>query len=268
MEDVPTPYAPREAAELTPEERADLETCERAVSGLQTAFTVAGKALATINQARLYKETHSSFAAYVEDRWGMRKSQAYRLIEAWPVAVALSSGPNVSPRGDTSAPPEKHVRALLPVVKRHGLDAARVVYEELREQDARVTTTRVTQAVRVLPARLASPEQARDVLRVAVAEGRMGPVAVPAPAAAPEQAPKGEEERQEARDAAEHEDAVTFGREIRQAADLAEQLGARVAGIAEKAEAGARPLDLGVALTDLSRIRKAAHAVSRVDLTF
>lgn len=166
LDAVPAPYIARGEGELDERERADLVTCEQAVAGLQRALAVAGKALATINQARLYRETHPTFEAYVEDRWGMKRAHAYRLIEAWPVAAALS------PIGDT---PESQVRELLPAVKRHGLDAARAVYEELREQGGRVTAARIREAVRVLPARLAAPEQARDVIRAAVAEGRLAP---------------------------------------------------------------------------------------------
>ncbi|MGA4803587.1 hypothetical protein [Streptomyces lavendulocolor] len=165
VDQVPAPYASSEAPELDDKERADLETCERAVHGMHAAFTVAGKALATIKAARLYRETHGTFEAYLIDRWGMKRAHAYRLIEAWPVAAALS------PRGDT--PPEKHVRALLPVVKRHGVEAARAVYEELRQQDARVTTTRVTEAVSALPPRIEAPEDARAAVRAAAAEGRI-----------------------------------------------------------------------------------------------
>lgn len=176
LDQVPAPYEARRTGELDGSEAEDLAVCERALAGLQQAFTVAGKALATINSARLYRQTHATFADYVEDRWGIKRAHAYRWIEGWPVAAALS------PRGDI---PEKHVRALLPVVKRHGLPAARATYEALREQDARVTTARITNAVRALPPRLASPEQAGDVVRVAAAEGRLPQQT--APAGPPEQ---------------------------------------------------------------------------------
>jgi hypothetical protein len=160
LDAVPAPYTTLGDAALDDRERADLETCERAVAGLQRALAVAGKALATIHQARLYRESHATFEAYVEERWGMKRAHAYRLIEAWPVAAALS------PIGDTN---EAQVRELLPAVKRHGLEAARAVYEELREQGGRVTAARIREAVRVLPPRLAAPEQARDVIRAAAA---------------------------------------------------------------------------------------------------
>lgn len=171
---VPAPYDPRGTADLDDAERADLATCEQAVAGLQRALAAAGKALATINAARLYRETHGTFEAYVEERWGMKRANAYRLINAWPVAAALS------PIGDTN---EGQVRELLPAAKRHGLEAAVAVYAELHEQGGRVTAARIHEAVRALPPRLAAPEQARDVLRAAAAAGQL---TAPAPRTAPD----------------------------------------------------------------------------------
>jgi hypothetical protein len=171
---VPAPYDPRGDGALDDDERADLATCEQAVAGLQRALAAAGKALATINAARLYRDTHGTFEAYVEDRWGMKRANAYRLMKAWPVAAALS------PIGDTN---EGQVRELLPAAKRHGIEAAVAVYAELHEQGGRITAARIHEAVRALPPRLAAPEQARDVLRAAAASGRLTP---PAPRPAPD----------------------------------------------------------------------------------
>lgn len=166
LDAVPAPYLPRDEAELDEAERVDLATCERAIVGLQKALAVAGKALATINQARLYRETHATFADYVEDRWGMKRTHAYRLIEAWPVAAA------VSPMGDTN---ERQVRELMPAAKRHGVQVATAVFKELREQGGRLTAARIREAVRALPARVPDPDMARYVIRQAVREGRIPP---------------------------------------------------------------------------------------------
>lgn len=176
LDTVPAPYLPRDQAELDDTERAHLASCEGAIVGLQRALAVAGKALATINQARLYRETHATFADYVEDRWGMKVAYAYRLIQAWPIAAAVST------RGDA---PEKHIRALLPAVKRHGLETACAVYDELGKQAGRVTTSRVREAVRALPARVPDPDMARYIVRQAVREGRIPPPGARPPEPAP-----------------------------------------------------------------------------------
>jgi len=181
---LPAPYdvAPEVVSPLTDKERADLERCEQALNGFRKALVVAGKALEVINRGRLYRETHATFADYVLEVWGFKRSQAYRLIEEWPVAVA------VSPIGDIN---EAQARELLPVFKDHGREAAAVLYRETRElAGGKVTAAALAEARKVLPQRLAAPEQAADVLRVAAAEGRV-PLIVPPKVEIPEQ-PAGE----------------------------------------------------------------------------
>jgi hypothetical protein len=169
---LPTPYdvAPEVVSPLSDKERADLEVCEQALHGFRKALVIAGKALEVINRGRLYREKYGTFADYVWEVWGIRKSQAYRLIEEWPVAVA------VSPIGDIN---EAQARELLPVYKDHGQEAAAVFFRESRElAGGKVTAAALAEARRVLPQRLSAPEQAADVLRVAAAEGRV-PLIVP-----------------------------------------------------------------------------------------
>lgn len=179
---LPTPYdvASEVASPLTDKERSDLELCEQALHGFRKALIIAGKALEVINRGRLYRETHGTFADYVWEVWGIRKSQAYRLIEEWPIAVA------VSPIGDIN---EAQARELLPVYKDHGPEAAVVFFRETTELagERKVTAAALAEARAVLPSRLAVPEQAADVLRVAAAEGRV-PRIVPPRVETPEQA--------------------------------------------------------------------------------
>lgn len=82
-------------------------TIERAV---EVTGRIAGDALATIRDQRLYRVTHTTFAAYVTERWGFSESTAYRMIEAanpQPREVEGSShgGRNPQPStGRSSAP--------------------------------------------------------------------------------------------------------------------------------------------------------------------
>ena len=73
-----------------------------------------GNALATIRDDELHRETHKSFKAYCEERWGFSRQHAYRLIEAAEVEKDVSpKGAEVSPRGDTLPPSgEKQMRSL------------------------------------------------------------------------------------------------------------------------------------------------------------
>lgn len=202
VEQLPEPYdvSAEVVSPLSTKERVDLDLCEQALHGFRKALVVAGKALEIINRGRLYREKYGTFADYVWEVWGIKRSQAYRLIEGWPVAVA------VSPIGDIN---EAQARELLPVFKDHGRDATVVLYREARElAGGKVTAASLAQARQVLPARLAGPEQAADVLRVAAAEGRV-PLIVPPRVAIPEQpaadpVPTAEDiARQDAREGAE-----------------------------------------------------------------
>lgn len=250
IEHLPTPYivAPEVVSPLTKKERADLEVCEQALHGFRKAVIMAGKALEVISRARLYRETHPTFAEYVQDKWGIRKSQAYRLIEEWPVAVA------VSPIGDIN---EAQARELLPVFKEHGQAATVVLFREARElAGGKVTAAALAEAREVLPPRLASPEQAADVLRVAAAEGRV-PRIVP-PRVAPDTPPVVEAEpaptaadisRQDARIGAE---AVAV---LEAALAQQRQIYDRLAGVVPQAMA----YDPGRAEQLLGELRQFAH---------
>lgn len=63
-----------EAARLVRLER----TVDRAV---EVVGRIAGEALATIRDERLYRLTHPTFEAYVQERWGFSRATAYRMID-------------------------------------------------------------------------------------------------------------------------------------------------------------------------------------------
>jgi hypothetical protein len=142
---VPEPHSPSGHGQLSASEQADLATCEAALDNLRVAFWAAGKALQVIRDAGLYRAGHGTFEDYVEQRWDMSRAQAYRLIEAWPLAERLS------PIGDKIN--ESQIRELLPVASRHGQDAAAIVYQAVAETDGvRVTAAVLRDVVGILPA--------------------------------------------------------------------------------------------------------------------
>lgn len=142
---LPDPYeAIGESPNLIDTERRDLALAEAAIDSLRVAFWAAGKALQLIRDARLYRGTHATFEDYVTDRWDMQTSQAYRLIQAWPLAERLS------PMGDKIN--ERQVRGLMPVAVRHGEDAAVAVYQTVTETEGlRVTAAVLDDVVKILP---------------------------------------------------------------------------------------------------------------------
>jgi hypothetical protein len=165
---VPEPHSPAGEGQLSPAEEADLATCEVALDNLRLAFAAAGKALQVIRDARLYRATHDTFEDYVERRWGMGKSQAYRLIEAWPLAELLS------PIGERLT--ESHVRELLPFAGRHGQGAAATVYQAVAEADGiRVTAAVLHDVVGILPADYFDPAEAVSQIRAYLAGDHLLP---------------------------------------------------------------------------------------------
>jgi hypothetical protein len=142
---LPDPYTTTTDGELSDREHADLATCEAALDNLRVAFWAAGKALQVIRDARLYRGSHATFEEYVEQRWDMSRPQAYRLIDAWPLAERLS------PMGDKLN--ERQIRELLPLADRHGQDAAVTVYRTVAETDGvQVTAAMLHGVVGILPA--------------------------------------------------------------------------------------------------------------------
>jgi hypothetical protein len=168
---LPEPYAATATGKLSQDERAYLTTCEAALDNLRVAFAVAGKALQVIRDGRLYRGEYGTFEEYVETRWDMSRAQAYRLIDAWPLAVRLS------PMGDTTLN-ERQVRELLPVADQHGQDAAEVVYRTVAETDGvQVTAALLHGAVSVLPERWDPAEAVRQIR--AYLAGTLGPPGAP-----------------------------------------------------------------------------------------
>lgn len=164
--DIPDPYDPRGEGALDDQEQDHLRVCEQAIAQVQQTLATAGKALTVISMAKLYREKYKTFEAYVIDRWGIKRSHAYRMMEAWPIAVALS------PIGDTN---EGQLRELVPVAKRHGVETAAAVYAEIHQRTGgHVTAKRLQCAVRTLPPTLDNPDQAREVIHRALESGKLG----------------------------------------------------------------------------------------------
>ena len=92
---------------LVEAETIRLAALERVIERGKQTFIEVGEALAEIRTKRLYRETHATFEEYLRKRWGMGRSQAYRLIDASGVVAAMS------PIGDKPAS-EAQARALAP----------------------------------------------------------------------------------------------------------------------------------------------------------
>jgi hypothetical protein len=108
---------------LTPEEQNRLAELELVVKTGRDAFVSVGRALQEIRDCKLYRDTHSTFAAYCNDRWELSKGHAYRLMGA------VSVLDNLSPRGDF-LPTEKVLRPLTKLGSDEQAEAFNAALEE------------------------------------------------------------------------------------------------------------------------------------------
>jgi hypothetical protein len=92
-----------EGSELSARRLAHLEAVIRKY---RQDFCSVGKALHEIRDGRHYQKLYfKTFERYVNVRWDMSKSQAYRLIEAFLVIVNLSPIGDVLPKNESQARP-------------------------------------------------------------------------------------------------------------------------------------------------------------------
>lgn len=103
---------------LTSDEQLALRNCEAVITKGLAAFIEVGNALYEIQFRRLYRFQHASFEAYLAERWGFKRSQAYRIINASLAAQDLS------PNGDTPVPAnEAQARELVGLTREQKVQA-------------------------------------------------------------------------------------------------------------------------------------------------
>ena len=74
---------------LSESEDARLARNETRISQGLASFVEVGEALSDIRDARLYRATHGTFEEYCGQRWGMKKSKAYYLMDAAAVVSTM-----------------------------------------------------------------------------------------------------------------------------------------------------------------------------------
>ncbi|WP_137982457.1 hypothetical protein [Streptomyces violaceusniger] len=136
---------------LITEEQDVFVRCEVAIENLKVAFWAAGKALEIIRGGRLYRADYTSFDDYVDQRWGMSRGQADKLIRMWRVAEALFE----STPSDSNDPTRIRVKKLnqavvwelVPVAEGYDVDVATTVYRTAVEADETAVTADVLRGV-------------------------------------------------------------------------------------------------------------------------
>ncbi len=74
--------AATEENELSVAEKSRLQQLEEIIEQDIEGFSRVGNALIEINESRLYRLTHSTFEAYMKDRWDISKSNGYELMRS------------------------------------------------------------------------------------------------------------------------------------------------------------------------------------------
>ncbi|MFG2623228.1 hypothetical protein ACGFXC_37040 [Streptomyces sp. NPDC048507] len=264
---VPAPAAPPAAAEeagaaeVEVQSRGDrLAELESAVEASGVNFRRAqarhyrevGPALEEIRDQELYAEGgYTSWHDYLRRRWDYSEAHAYRFITMGKVVAAISPLGEQAVQALTA---ESQARELAPVLTEHGDDGVRRVWAKvIAEPDRKVTAKRVAQ----VRASIIGPVRVSPIGETSGA-GKAGP----------DGGEVVDAEVVEEQDAAEHaaaEDVNRLFRRAAEAAELAERLLTEGAGLLSE---GRRPLDLGAAVHDVSRARKAGAAVSRAEIKF
>ena len=85
---------------LSEGEKVERDSLERTV---QQAFFVAGQALKSLRDKRLYRETHATFESYVRDRFDFTKRAAYYLMDAYEVVNNLKAAHSLAPSDDAGS---------------------------------------------------------------------------------------------------------------------------------------------------------------------
>lgn len=92
--------------ELTLVEIARLGELEQVVETGLTVFVKVGNALLEIRDSRLYRQQFPTFEAYCRERWGLKQSRAYQLLDAAVVVGNLQSSTIVElPKTESQARP-------------------------------------------------------------------------------------------------------------------------------------------------------------------
>jgi len=76
---------------LTRTERTALANAEKILAASAKSYLSVGQALRSINELRLYRETHKTFPEYTVDRWEMSDKYAYRLINSSDFILGIST---------------------------------------------------------------------------------------------------------------------------------------------------------------------------------
>ena len=127
--------APTGPADLRARRR--LDELEAVIDRGIASFIEVGEALTEVRESKLYRLTHGTFEAYLEDRWNLSRSRGNQLMDAAAVSTVVDIAN------------EAQARELVPVLRAKGPEAVREVFKKVIVQtDGKPTA----EAIRVIVA--------------------------------------------------------------------------------------------------------------------
>jgi hypothetical protein len=127
---------------LTTEERSKLDALEKIITKGKRSFVEVGLALAEIKEAKLYRQTHKTFAEYCESKWGWKRDYAYKIIGG---AEAVKGLPENVCHGIQT---ERQARALASVPEAKRVEVLEKAHARAEEEDRPVTARDISEASR------------------------------------------------------------------------------------------------------------------------
>jgi hypothetical protein len=144
---------------LTKREHEELAGLEQEVAAGLSEFLRVGRALSTIRNKRLFRETHATFDQYVVERWGLGIGGTGALITSFHIAEQLQdAGINLPPQTTQSA-----MRSLAKLSPLEGLRASVWRYAVSLSPGASCPPVSLLQRItRIIRAALASEDASLD----------------------------------------------------------------------------------------------------------
>ncbi|MCL7382218.1 hypothetical protein [Streptomyces sp. 35G-GA-8] len=162
LADLPEPIeTPDAAGDLSDEEEQILLLCMRGVQQFEDAWWVMGKAMANINNRRLYRKTHATFGDFAQEVFNKSRPIAYEEMTAYAIGELVSARADkafeensngMSARADTPAIGKKAAGALNPITKDYGPETSVAVHETIKDATGKTVSVKaITGIVQQLP---------------------------------------------------------------------------------------------------------------------
>ena len=125
---------------LSHREKLLLADCEKTIEAGLKVFYEVGRALLTIRDLKLYRESHTTFEQYCKERWHISRQHAYRQIWCWDTYQTIQ-------RSDLAPAPERQLRELRKLPREKWVEGWETATKIATDSGSEITVNHVEQAV-------------------------------------------------------------------------------------------------------------------------